>query len=234
MQPLLSSLTAIPTEVIYEICSSLSQPDLKSLRLVCIRLGAVVRALLFKSVSISFLPTDVSRFLSLARDPELCLIVEELIFKEVHFQGDPTGIDDFQHVIYSYLAEPGLPRDIPMNNFLRERDYQDNNYLEVSFMSRGDIDAMFSRLKTDYEQQQLIVHQEDDFVALKEAFSTMRNLKRLISKDSRAPGILQDTIFQPPTLDRIGLPFPVSDATYRLLTFREASTCPDHGFFTFL
>ncbi len=225
---------AAPTEVIYEICSGLSQRDLKSLRLACVRLGAIVRPLLFKSISISSLPADVSRFLNIAGDPELCLTVEELIFKEVHFQGDPTGIGDFQNLIYLYLSGPGLRKENPLSCFLRERDYQDDDDCTIPSVSREDVNDMFRKLKSDYENQELIDQQEYNFVALKEGFCAMPNLRRLISKDSRAPGILKDTIFQPPTLEQIGLYFPVSDATYRLLTFREASTCPDRGFFTFL
>jgi hypothetical protein len=226
MQLSLRSQVEVPAEIFHEILRNLSQRNLKRVRLVCTELAALARPLLFKSISISPLIASVDRFLSIIRDAELSRAVEELVYKEIHFETRaapwvlvPGGKDPYEVIIPSHY----------------HNETEDETEDETAAATRRDrIHEILGQIRQDYEAQAAAMKSGYDFGALVEGFLVMRNLKRIITKDSRPSGIMTDTEFEPPSLGSLRAHFPASDASLRQLTLAEPSKSPDNGFLAIL
>jgi hypothetical protein len=215
----------VPTEILYGILNNLSQRSLKRVRLVCTELAAIARPLLFKSISISPLTRDIDRFLNIIRDTELSRAVEELIYREMHFE---TRLNPWMSNI------GGREEENPYAAMIQNH-YQNETEDETATKIRRDrIREILGQLHQEYEDQATAMKSGHDLTALEEGLRVMCNLKRIITKDARPSGITTDTGFVPPSLGLLRAHFPASDASLRLGTFSDPSQPPDHGFFAVL
>jgi hypothetical protein len=225
MRLFLPSEVEVPVEILYEILHNLSQRNLKRVRLVCVELGAIARPLLFKSISVSPVVVEVDRFLNIIRDSELSRAVEELVYREIHVnKGETRWISG--------------PEEDPYENVIH-RHYQgeteDETEDETEVTTRRErIHDILGQIRQEYEDQEASVKSGYDFDALVEGLLAMRNLKRIITKDSRPSGISTDSAFEPPSLGALQAYFPATDSSLRLSTYAEPSESPDHGFLTIL
>lgn len=221
MRLFLPSEVEVPVEIVYAILRYLSQRNLKRVRLVCVELGAIARPLLFKSISVSPVVVEVDRFLNIIRDSELSQAVEELVYKEMHINtGEKRWISG--------------PEEDPYEDIIH-RHYQSETKDETEVTTRRErIHDILGQIRQEYEGQAASMKSGYDFGALVEGLLAMRNLKRIITKDSRPSGISTDSAFEPPSLGALQAYFPATDSSLRLSTYAEPSESPDHGFLTIL
>jgi hypothetical protein len=221
MRLFLPSEVEVPVEIVYAILRYLSQRNLKRVRLVCVELGAIARPLLFKSISISPVVAEVDRFLNIIRDSELSRAVEELVYREIHInKGETRWIS-------------GSEED-PYENVIHHH-YQSETEDETEVTTRSErIHDILGQIRQEYEGQAASMKSGYDFGALVEGLLAMRNLKRIITRDSRPSGINTDSAFEPPSLGALQAYFPATDSSLRLSTYPEPSESPDHGFLTIL
>lgn len=218
----LSRRLEVPAEIWCEILRNLSQRSLKRVRLACAELAALARPLLFKSVSISPLTGDLEHFLHIIRDPELSRAVEELVYREMHFQARPD------------LLIVGMLRDDHYEVIMRQHLQHTPDDEAATAFDPEWTHNILEQIVKEYESQAAAMNSGSDFAALKEGFSVLLNLKRIITRDSRAPGISTDTGFEPPSLGSLQARFPASDASLRLGMMSDPVDAPAHGFFTIL
>jgi hypothetical protein len=224
----LSRRLEVPAEIWCEILRNLSQRSLKRVRLVCAELAALARPLLFKSISISPLTGDLEHFLHIIRDAELSRAVEELVYREMHFQARP------EYLTRGEFFRLGMLREDHYEVIIQQ---QLQNASEDEAATAFDAEwthNILEQILEEYESQAAAMNSGSDFAALKEAFSVMLNLKRIITRDSRPPGISTDTGFEPPSLGVLQARFPASDASLRLGMLSDPVDAPAHGFFTIL
>jgi hypothetical protein len=221
MRLFLPSEVEVPVEIIREILHHLSQRNLKRVRLVCVELGAIARPLLFKSISISPVIAEVDRFLNIIRDSELSRAVEELVYKEAHIsKGETDWITGLEGDPYETVIH---------------RHYQGEMEDETEITTRRKrIHDILGQIRQEYEDQAAGIKSGYDFGALVEGLLAMRNLKRIITRDSRPSGIGTDSAFKPPSLGTLQAYFPATESSLRLLTYPEPLESPDHGFLTIL
>lgn len=199
----------VPAEIFNRILRNLSQRNLKRVRQVCAELGALARPLLFKSISISPVMLDVDRFLNIIRDAELSRAVEELVYREISIPLIPSKDekDSCEQVIRGHYPS-GM------------KDHEELEIYRPMALIRREYEDLAKTMKSGY-----------DFGALVEGLLVMPNLKRIISRDSRPPGIRTDTAFKPPSLGLLQVYLPASDASLRIA---EKYISPEDGFFTVL
>jgi len=221
MRLFLPSEVEVPVEILYGILRNLSQRSLKRVRLVCVELGAIARPLLFKRISVSPVIVEVDRFLNIIRDSELSRAVEELVYKEVHIKkGEIHWISG--------------PEEDPYEKVIH-RHYQGEGEDETESATRcRSVHEILSQIRQEYEVLAAGIESGYDFGALVEGLLAMRNLKRIITKDSRPSGISTDSAFEPPSLGALRAHFPATESSLRLSTYAEPRESPDHGFLTIL
>ncbi len=78
--------TEVPTEIILLIFDHVPKADLKSLSFVSTEFARITRLLLFRSITVSAQQSDINRFLNIIRRPQLCCVVEHLIWQELPFR----------------------------------------------------------------------------------------------------------------------------------------------------
>lgn len=230
------------------IFSYLEQFDLKLLRFVSKEMAAMTRTLLFKSVSVSYLPDHLRRFQNVVQDPELCQAVEDLVFYEIEFEPQHERVLEYMTIqfdnliqrhcsnspnpYYSYNSE-ALSNSLPrygdgISAFTRERDHGDDG--DRSLANKASINEIVSQVNIEYQNQRCFMQTERGFEILSIGLNTLRNLKRVTTRDSGQPGIMTDTIFQPPALEQFRAFFPVSEAAFRNVAGLDSNLAPSHGF----
>lgn len=93
----------VPTEIILLILDHLSRADLKTSSLVCLEFARITRLLLFRSITISAQQSDIDRFLNIIRRPQLCCVVQCLIWQDVFPSPEMPGSED--HAQQPYFDE---------------------------------------------------------------------------------------------------------------------------------
>jgi hypothetical protein len=226
MRLYLRSMVEVPPEIFLEILRNMSQRNLKRVRLVCTELAALARPLLFKRISISPVIGDVDRFRNIIRDAELSQAVEELAYREMHIEPQATP----------WLRRAGEedPYESIIQNHYRDDTGHDTEDETARVTRRDRVHEILGQIHKEYQDQAAAMKFGYDFDALVEGLPAMRNLKRIITKDSRPPGISTDTGFEPPSLGLLRAHFPASDASLRLGIFPAPLESPDHGLFTIL
>jgi hypothetical protein len=217
----------VPAEIWCEILRNLGQRSLKRVRLVCAELAALARPLLFKSISISPLTGDLEHFLHIIRDPELSRAVEELVYREMHFQA-PESLRPGE-VLQLWMPREDHYEEI-IRGYLQNRSEDEAATAFDPEWTRNILEEILD----EYERQAAAMNSGSDLAALTEGFAVLLNLKRIITRDSRAPGISTDTGFEPPSLGVLQARFPASDASLRLGMLSDPGDAPAHGFFTIL
>jgi hypothetical protein len=230
MRLYLRSKVEVPAEILLEILRNMSQRNLKRARLVCMELAALARRMLFKRISISPVIRDVDRFLHVIRDAELSQAVEELTYREMH-------IEPWTDPWLRSVGEGSPYESIIQHHYLYETEDETEDEAEdetAAARRRDRIHEMLDQVRQEYQNQAAAMKSGYDFDALVEGLLAMRNLKRIITKDSRPYGISTETGFEPPSLGLLQAHFPASDASLRLGIFPDPLTSPDHGLFTIL
>src|SRR4051794_7640379 len=172
MRLFLPSETEVPAEIIYGILRNLGQRNLKRVRLVCIELGAIARPLLFKRISVSPIFVDVDRFLNIIRDSELSRAVEELVYREIHINKGE----------FHWIPGPG---EDPYEDVIHHHNQDEMEDETEAATRRRSIHKILGQIRQEYKDLAAGMKSGYDFSALVEGLLAMRNLKRIIMKDSR-------------------------------------------------
>lgn len=216
----------IPTELLFEILGYLDSEDLRNAALVCHEFHLVAHALLFKRVSISPLAHDIDRFLAIARVGHLREAVEEVVWKEIQFEGQEHGQRDmFSRLVVDHLA--GQTEWAPPLLF---------GGCLSAMPTRDRLNAMRDSLLADYVEQGINSREEQALGALVEALLSMPKLKKFISivQLDEFDDIAPHTTFEPLTLNEMRLYFPMSDHAVRQTIFSDSIERPFNGLLTML